>query len=1319
MSYNYTITASCSGGQWSKAGNATLHENGSADYSHTGTGTYAASGSNSTSSSGSGSGSGMPFEFEWSYGGSFSETATQTSSYQGTTHFSLASEGTWQATAGTLSGSSSATWSYSASGAYAFSFDGGSTHGSFSASGSDGFSYEYSISASGFGGGWTESGTASLTQTGSATATYSGSGSFAMSGQASASGSSSGYSWNCSGTISENGSDHSSYTAVTQLVLDTQGGWQATTGGASGSGTNEWSYTWEGSYSYRGDGVSMDGNFTDSTTDTFSYDFELTGSYSEGQWDETGTASVTSSGQNSVSYSETGTLALAGEGWTLTANVSRSGSQDASWSYGLGLELDSTGNWQAAGGSGGSSGMGEVHESVHGTGTYSYPVGGGNITGTFTLSSNQHVSPYMFTTSAIYENGQWSETGSAWAIAAGGGNNTYTGLGTFGASGDSWNTSVSVSENGNDAYMYQYTLGYVLDDQGAWNLDTASGGSSGNGLLNRYHSSDGSYWYTVGLTTVTGDVSEFAEGHVTYSYTTTDSALGGVWTHSGFGTWDDQGRGNRAFSAESPYFTADGYSGTVQETGYESFNYHYTGNPALATEGNWYWATGSGQASGNGHWTFNRTGSKPYSRTDGSTYSVTGTKSENITDQLSYSYTTSAAVNGQGLWVVNGGATAQASGQATWNYSGSGSFSSSSGSPGVSTTYNATTSENGSTGSGYNFSLEFELVDGVWVPTTGQGTVTAAREEHFSHTGTRQSNEQANWSNSGGSGNRTESRTLTQGQTKDLTYQRIDHYMWMLGSASGSGSGSASGSASSPWRLTQIQESGNAAATRQLDYGYSGSGWSQAQWGDAFAGGSSSSSWYAIRSIHQESHSTETLNRTVTFNTSGQAASSGTNVRTVSATGSADSFYDSQWEDHWWLDAETRASGGTWQNATYDDYNYQYQWTKTWQGQGDGAVTSSASNHVTGLENGFESGWWMHTVPEGSGSGSSSSTSWGAPWDDSYDTTVSYPGFSEARYYGRDYGGGSGEEDYIAYIGDAFSETSPPGSGGTLFPFAYGGEELGLALAQSGDSESAASSPTVAQRAGSTAEQSGKAELAAASPRTEADVITNSQASTQTLPPAPPREYKFFYKNIWGTWKFNWPNWLPRPETQIDETFTARDVVQFGCGGLAAVRAGSRNAYVHMTKREGVRCFTSYGEAYQYLKQLQDSGQPALLVVIQSTNPLRPLTETDAEGRPKYVDFGPETTRVDPRRIDVEGKIRNFASLIMTKGGYAWEYANHGVHAARDTGVPFEIHHKRKLPDIRYNVYCVIPGSLTSSPLVPIEQFPQGFEPPPYDTGGQ
>ncbi|MEJ5342546.1 MAG: hypothetical protein WHT09_13370 [Thermogutta sp.] len=79
-------------------------------------------------------------------------------------------------------------------------------------------------------------------------------------------------------------------------------------------------------------------------------------------------------------------------------------------------------------------------------------------------------------------------------------------------------------------------------------------------------------------------------------------------------------------------------------------------------------------------------------------------------------------------------------------------------------------------------------------------------------------------------------------------------------------------------------------------------------------------------------------------------------------------FPEPQWEDHWWLDAETRASGGTYENATYDEYNYQYQWTKTWLGQGESTPSPSASNHVTGVENGSSTSWWGWSVTSRSGS---------------------------------------------------------------------------------------------------------------------------------------------------------------------------------------------------------------------------------------------------------------------------------------------------------------------------------------------------------------
>ena len=177
-----------------------------------------------------------------------------------------------------------------------------------------------------------------------------------------------------------------------------------------------------------------------------------------------------------------------------------------------------------------------------------------------------------------------------------------------------------------------------------------------------------------------------------------------------------------------------------------------------------------------------------------------------------------------------------------------------------------------------------------------------------------------------------------------------------------------------------------------------------------------------------------------------------------------------QGEEHWWFDPETWASGGTWQNGTYDDYNYQYQWTKTWVPDGQPEVTDSATNHVTGIENGTATGWSFWSITRGSGSasgsgsgsGTSFSSSWSTSWSYFYDETVNYPGFYAGAYYSSDSGGYSGgggsPEEHFAYLGDAFNEASSPGSGfssATLFPFAYGDEGQQSAQGQTGGKTSA------------------------------------------------------------------------------------------------------------------------------------------------------------------------------------------------------------------------------------------------------------------------
>ncbi|MGQ9823187.1 MAG: hypothetical protein ACUVQK_15100 [Thermogutta sp.] len=68
---------------------------------------------------------------------------------------------------------------------------------------------------------------------------------------------------------------------------------------------------------------------------------------------------------------------------------------------------------------------------------------------------------------------------------------------------------------------------------------------------------------------------------------------------------------------------------------------------------------------------------------------------------------------------------------------------------------------------------------------------------------------------------------------------------------------------------------------------------------------------------------------------------------------------------------------------------------------------------------------------------SRSTRSCGGPWSNSYDRTVTYPGFSAGAYYGRDYA--VGREEYFAYLGDAFSDYDGYESG--FFPFAYSREQ--------------------------------------------------------------------------------------------------------------------------------------------------------------------------------------------------------------------------------------------------------------------------------------
>ena len=355
---------------------------------------------------------------------------------------------------------------------------------------------------------------------------------------------------------------------------------------------------------------------------------------------------------------------------------------------------------------------------------------------------------------------------------------------------------------------------------------------------------------------------------------------------------------------------------------------------------------------------------------------------------------------------------------------------------------------------------------------------------------------------------------------------------------------------------------------------------------------------------------------------------------------------------------------------------------------------------------GSETGWWTHTLSEGSGSGYSSGTSWGVPWSYCYDETVLYPGFVDYRYYGQTYGGGSGEEDYIAYVGDAFTDATGPSSDG-MFPFAYCHEELPLGAGTGGaqqhngllgahvavfatgavESEATSRDRIVPRAAGhSTTDTSTwggrdttpayhdtvlerlRHRLASGCFRTcsqdladchtleevrrtdraslqeEAERVTSSQFPDDPEGTWTPEA--FFGEGLFGLF----------PSPLIHQC-------RFGCGGLAAWRAGCPlfdpkgvNQYhpIFIPRLPGAQTYMRWEEAVKALKALGDEG--GLIVAVQYNSGGVPV---------------------------------NYATLLGDNSGSPyWEYANQGWQEF-STGA--RIIHSRRLPAIPTK-FIVVPG---------------------------
>ena len=597
--------------------------------------------------------------------------------------------------------------------------------------------------------------------------------------------------------------------------------------------------------------------------------------------------------------------------------------------------------------------------------------------------------------------------------------------------------------------------------------------------------------------------------------------------------------GSASFSLNSPYSGAGGMTGTVNESGSESFSYNYTGTPILGADGEWSWSGGSGTAGGSGNATWTKAGSGPYSRTEGygeSSYPIHGTKTEYVAESASYSYSTTAFVVGD-VWIVSGSGNNAAQGVSTTGYSGSGSYSSTTTSGGSTVTLDNTTSESGGATESYQASLNFTLSDGLWEATNGSASSYQGWTSNLGQTSTRGETENSNWGDPSNGGNRSAMSLLCRTAQGTSAFGRTETYTWNPGAASGSGSGSGSGSASgsaSPWQFTGATETAGAGLSLSLNYAYSGSG---ASWHLDDEGPEISASyadWHSTRLITQSSLSAFGRTLNTAPGSGGEFETTGTETHAVAASGSADATGDSQWDGMWCWDGITwgrsEASGSTYRETTHDDYDYGYSRAITYHADGTSTSSGGPSNDVSGTLSSSSEGWWEWSEwwTEGSGSGSgsggggssSSNGSSSGSWSQSYSHTVGYPGFYEGAYYGSspEWGGGD-PGDLLEYIGDGFTE----GGGGYGYFFWAMGEPGGgmmMALAQD-PGTSALDADGLAVKAGAD-EAAGPESAHRVDSRSESlgddsgATVTMQAGGNKYEPPSLWEGAKWFAANFWG-----------------------------------------------------------------------------------------------------------------------------------------------------------------------------------------------------------
>ncbi len=417
-------------------------------------------------------------------------------------------------------------------------------------------------------------------------------------------------------TILWNDSEYSTRTITnttyfaSNLSLGTQGGFSQRTFSYLGTGPYEYEIeggTVTGTITVRGMESSLASTYVNYALDDAGWVAQGVGTANAMTVDfssaaGSGNFQVTKTGENGLVTSITGTLTEKDDEVSLSNTSAIYLMASTGWALASGA---STGNYTS-----------DFRESTETTGSYSYPVTGGSVSGTISGRSNDS-SRTTASTLAFVVAGAWQTSGEAHVLESGDEQSSYSGNGDYtivtgtSQSPNHSNVTGQIVENGDDSSTYSQTINLVLEDA-EWEFVSSAGTSSGQGSQSAIHRRQETFKTTTTDTVINGQSSGELVSSGGYEFSSTFGAVktSGTVVESGSGTSSDWSEQASQFDSDSTYTKgyvegSTTYSGSGRITA-SSQDTMLSGSESSfeLVDGEWTRTEGLGQSTGDGSWTY-------------------------------------------------------------------------------------------------------------------------------------------------------------------------------------------------------------------------------------------------------------------------------------------------------------------------------------------------------------------------------------------------------------------------------------------------------------------------------------------------------------------------------------------------------------------------------------------------------------------------------------------------------------------------------------------------------------------------------------------